>query len=220
MHKMIDFYERLLDLLSQYKNEIKIVELNEDPFIKDEKFEIHLSAFMLYIKNFEYLLFTQLNNIENFKKSDLKRYFDVFSEYYNKRAFIIVWNDKDFNSILVNIEDLYKPIDKVFQTYQSNLIPLDKLLSEKIRKKRVSKTEVKFHKKEELDIKTDFKKKIYDNFESKFKKVQKKLQNDFKKMINKKNLDQMINIFNEFFNSEIDEKDVRKKLLKFYQFKE
>lgn len=220
MHKMIDFYKRLLDLLSQYKDEIKIVELNEDPFIKDENFEIHLSAFMLYIKNFEYLLFTQLNNIENFKKSDLKRYFDVFSEYYNKRAFIIVWNDKDFNSILVNIEDLYKPIDKVFQTYQSNLIPLDKLLSEKIRKKRVPKKEAKFHKKEELDIKTDFKKKIYDNFESKFKKVQKKLQNDFKKMINKKNLDQIINIFNEFFNSEIDEKDLRKKLLKFYQFKE
>ena len=63
MHKYLKYYEAITAILNDYQDLVKIIEINESPFILDETFQIYLSSFILYIKNYEYLVFMQSEEI-------------------------------------------------------------------------------------------------------------------------------------------------------------
>ncbi|KKM00875.1 hypothetical protein LCGC14_1800100, partial [marine sediment metagenome] len=134
MHDLMNLYDRIISIFLKFKDKVRIIELNEDPFIKEEEFPINLSSFILYINNFEYLFFMNIDDLTKFKHSDLESYFSLFSNYYNKKGFFIVWNDRNLSTFYVDYVDIYIPIKKVFSKIKMNLESLEKTLENRIKK--------------------------------------------------------------------------------------
>jgi len=219
MHDLMIFYDRIIKLFLNYKDKVKIVELNEDPFIKEEEFPINLSSFILYINNFEYLLFIELEEVESFKISDLKSYFSLFSNYYNKRGFFIIWNDNNLSAIYIDYIDIYTPIKTIFDKIKMNVESFDKVLESRLKRVPKKKFRMENIDKIDLDIKNDLERVIKDKFESYLNNIKKLMQKTYQKFDEREIIERIILLFDDFFNSEIESKELKERLLRLYNFR-
>ncbi len=217
IQKVLNFYEKLLVVLSQFKPTIKVIELNEDPFIKYENFEINLISFLIFYNNFEYLLCAEYDLFESFEKSTLEHYMGLFSRYSNKKGLIIVWNDNELSSLFVEKKKIYDPLDEVYLESQDKIEPLVSLLNNLIEKKElIEKLELEIYKKEEYSIKNDLKAYLQENI-----KVSYEAQNlirDIEDLDINYTLKSIINIFNDYLNNEIDQDQMKNQFLNLYNF--
>ncbi len=218
MHDLMNLYDRIISLFLNFKGKVKIVELNEDPFIKEERFPINLSSFILYINNFEYLLFVELEEVDRFKISDLESYFSLFSNYYNKKGFFIVWNDRNLSTFYVDYVDIYISINRVFEKITMNLESLDKALENRIKKIPKKRFKIENINKVDLDIKSNLEKIIRDKFEEDLNSIKLKMQKTSQKFNGNEIIERIILLFDDFFDSEINNEELKKKLLKLYNY--
>lgn len=218
MYDLMNLYDRLVKVFSNFKDDIKIIELNEDPFIKEEKFPINLSSFILYINNFEYLLFIEIEELSKFKKSDLELYFSLFTNYYNKKGFFIVWNDKDLSTFYVDYVDIYVPINKVYERIKINLESLDKALKNRIKKVPKKKFRIENINKMDLDIRRNLENRIKDKFEEELDSIKLRMQKTSQKFNEKEIINSLILLFDDFFESKITNEELKTKILKLYNY--
>lgn len=217
IQKVLNFYERLVGVLSQFKPTIKIIELNEDPFIKDEIFEINLISFLIFYNDFEYLLCAEYDLFESFEKSTLEHYMRLFSMYSNKKGLIIVWDDDELSSLFVEKKKIYDPLDEVYLKFQDNIEPLVSLLNNLIEKKELTrKLELEIYKKEEYSIKKDLKTYLQENMRV-FYETQ-NLIRDIEDLDINYTIKSIINIFDDYLNNKIDQDQMKSQFLKLYNF--
>lgn len=216
MHKYLKFYEAITAILNEYQDLVKIIEINESPFLLDETFKIYLSSFILYIKNYEYLVFMQSEEIEAFDEEKLLEMLNLFSKYHNKKGILIIWNDWQYSSLLLDKKILYG-------THEDLLMDL-KLKVQSFRKILSKLTERKFPDKK-IEI-NQFLMEYFNILEKLSRKLKKKYANKYPDIIkqnphysNEKKIDQILTMIDDCLRNDMNEEDIKNELLRIYKYK-
>lgn len=216
MHKYLKFYEAISAILNDYQDIIKIIEINESPFILDETFQIYLSSFILYIKNYEYLAFMQSEEIETFDIEKLTQMLNLFSKYHNKKGILIIWNDWQYSSLLLDKNILYESYEDLLMNLKIKVQSFRKILS-KLTERKLSdkKIEIKQFLMEDFNILEKLSRKLKKKYENTYLDIIKQIPH----YTNGKKIDQILTIIDDCLMNGMNEEDIKNELLRIYKYK-
>ncbi len=216
MHNYLKFYERIIENLKEYEDEVKIVEINENPLLPDENFKIYLSSFILFIKDYEYLVFMKSEAMETFSSENLIQILNLFSRYHNKKGIIIIWNDRILSSLLIDKKELYKPYEDILKNLRLKTTEFKDILYN-LTKKRLSEKKI------EIDRFLIEEFNILDNLNINLNHFYNEKYNSIKKIIpdyqNGKITEEIIILIDDYLIDDMSDDEIKNNLLKLYNFR-
>lgn len=216
MHKYLKFYEATTAILNEYKDKVKITEINESPFLLDETFQIYLSSFIIYIKNYEYLVFMQLEEIENFDEEKLNQILNLFSVYHNKKGILIIWDDLNYSSLLLDETILYESDKDILMNLKLKVQPFRNILN-KLTERKLSdkKIEIKQFMTDDFNILEKLGRKLKKKYENRYPDIMKQIPH----YTNKKKIEQILTMIDDCLMNDMNKEDITNELLRIYKYK-
>lgn len=216
MHKYLKYYEAITAILYEYQDNVKVTEINESPFLLDETFQIYLSSFIFYINNREYLAFMQSDEIEDFDREKLNQILNLFSKYHNKKGILIIWNDLQYSSLLLDKNILYGSVKDLLMNLKLKVQPFKNILN-KLTERKLSdkKIEIKQVLTEDFNILEKLSRKL----KNKYEKVYPDIMKQNLHYTDGKKIEQILTMIDDCLTNDMNEEDITNELLSIYKYK-
>ena len=210
---LIDFYIRITDVLRNYGDKVKIMEIKPKIVnLEDDKYSFDYINFIVIIRFDEYLMFLINDKPKSLTMEDLEIFNEIFRKQSKKKGIFIVYNDDQLNSSLLLSDDLYsikRDLPSVFESIKEKSFPLINIIDSLITEPDYKLKKINLKKYRQDDILDVFHKKLKFIIKEKMKHVREEEKRKFLSEFDNIKISKLLDVIEKFIEENIENDELK-----------